>query len=511
MCLRDSDGPRLEGEAVRTGLGLRLLPGGDALRPASGVLARTWPVVAAGASVEVQVPVDLALEPVRGLQARLVAVGVVLAILTGLLLFFPMRFLARPLQVLREAALRIRGGDFSVRVPVESEDEIGELSLAFNSMAEAVEQRTRQLEDVAEDLRRGRNALRQERDRLQVILRSMRDGLVVLDGTAQVALHNEAAGPFLAAVRSRRHELTGRHRCSDRGDGGHQDCLACLFDPVGPARSCIVDLAGRCYEIHSTAISAARGGEGGRVLAIRDITDRVTQDEQQIHQERLAVLGEVAAVMAHELNNPLTSIRMFAQMLAEELPPDTGLAEHVEVITRNVDTCRRSVRELLEYATGAAPELGEVDLHDILEEVGRFLRPLAERRQVRILHERGVEDAALRGDEVQLRQVFANLLLNAIQAMDEGGTVRVRTGEASGMLVVDVVDDGPGIPAECQEEIFRPFFTTKSRGEGTGLGLPTARRIAELHGGGLELVRSGEGGSWFRVRLRRSLAVEEQR
>jgi signal transduction histidine kinase len=243
------------------------------------------------------------------------------------------------------------------------------------------------------------------------------------------------------------------------------------------------------------------------VLLARDITDRVAQDERQIHQERVSVLGEVAAVMAHEINNPLAAIRMFAQMTEDGLGPESPYREHLGIIRRNTENCSRAIRELLDYSTGASPEVGEAELHEIVEDAARFVRPVAERSGVSIDLDLAAADPVLSGDEIQLRQVFVNLLMNAIQATSgSGGHVRVSTRDAGAHVVVEVEDDGPGIPADVAGRVFEPFFTTKRRGAGTGLGLPTARRIAELHGGGLELVESRPGRTLFRVRLRKAEA-----
>jgi signal transduction histidine kinase len=260
------------------------------------------------------------------------------------------------------------------------------------------------------------------------------------------------------------------------------------------------------------------------VLVARDVSDRIDRDEREIHQERLAVLGEVAAVVAHELNNPLAAIMMFNQMLASELDPSSPLQENVAVIERNALTCKQTIRELLDYSTGATPEVGPVDVHAILADVARFLRALCERNETELVLQLGEGQAVVEGDEVQLRQVFVNLIMNAVQAADgqgrgdagpppgesgarngeRGGRVIVRTSIESGHVLVDVRDEGPGIRPELAEDVFKPFFTTKPRGSGTGLGLPTARRIAELQGGGLELVDGRPGRTTFQVRLLRS-------
>lgn len=451
-----------------------------------------------GWSVRVRLTSPEALAPVAGLQARFLLVGVALALAIGMLLFFPMRFLARPLVRLREAARRLEAGDLAVRVETDTGDEIGDLARSFNHMAEAVETRTRRLEEAARELAA-------QRDRLDAVIANLRDGLVVLDGGGRPILSNAAAGPLLELLAAGDPRLAAHNRCDDARESA--SCASCLFDPRRAARSCVVDAGARVLEIHATPLPPGPGGTRGRVLLARDITERVTQDERQIHQERLAVLGEVAAVMAHEINNPLAAIRMFAQMAEQGAGPDSPWREHMGVIRRNTAQCERAIRELLEYATGAAPEVGEVDLHAVVEDALRFVRPVAERAGVRLATDLGAAGSTLSGDEVQLRQVFVNLLMNAVQAIGgKGGEVRVASRDDGAHVVVDVTDDGPGVPADVARRIFDPFFTTKRRGAGTGLGLPTARRIAELHGGGLELAESRPGRTVFRVRLRRAVA-----
>jgi signal transduction histidine kinase len=206
--------------------------------------------------------------------------------------------------------------------------------------------------------------------------------------------------------------------------------------------------------------------------------------------------------MAHELNNPLAAIRMFTQMIESKLDADSPLREDLDVIERNTRVCNRTIRELLDYATGASPEVGSVDVHASLRDVAAFLRALRERRDCELVLELEAEDPIVVGDEVQLRQVFVNLVMNGLQAVGEG-RVTVRTRLEGSHFIVEVQDDGPGIPPEIAEAVFRPFYTTKPRGSGTGLGLSTARRIAEIQGGGLELVDGRPGETLFRVRLLR--------
>ncbi len=494
-----------------------------AFAPVRGTYSRSFPVSASGWWVEVTLDTEQALLPVLGLKARLLAVGIALAALSLLLLYFPIRFFVHPLALLTRASERLREGELDTRVAVASNDEIGILGRSFNEMAGAIQERAGRLEQTASDLRERQSELRAERDRVEAVIASMHDGLVVLDAKGSVVLSNSAAQPLLTLIEQER-TATGHNVCLDEATSVNREghgCFACLMDTSGPPRSCSVDVGVRTFEIHTTPLPPDPMGGRGRVLVSREVTDRVKQDERQIHNERLAVLGEVAAVVAHEINNPLASISMFNQMLDAELTADSPLRENTEVISRNIDSAKRAIRELLDYATGSTPEVGSLDVHDVLEDVVRFLRPLSERAGVSVQLLREAERAEVTGDEIQLRQVFVNLTLNAIQAVagnrpetgDAAGprSVTLRSFDEEDRLAVDVVDTGPGIGSEQQERIFRPFFTTKPRGEGTGLGLPTARRIAEMHGGQIELVESSPMGTTFRVRLRSRALIEMAR
>ena len=357
------DPPAIGSSTVERSLELRVLspssPRGATSARGSRVLSQSIPIRLNGWSLETTLDAREALAAVSGLQAKFLLVGLILTAAACLLLLFPMRFLAHPIRRLCDAAVQLREGDFSVRVPVDSTDELGELSRAFNLMAAAVEERTDRLRAAAHSLEQRKNELRSERDRLNAVIHSMRDALIVLDPSGEPEVWNEAAKPLVAVVRNGGMDLSAHRRCVraeedvrlGNGAGGDgQRCLGCLFDPSAPPRSCLLDAGPLVYEVHSTRLSHDANGRSGRVLVARDITDRVAKDEREIHQERLAVLGEVAAVMAHELNNPLAAIHMFSQMVESKLPENSPLREDVSVIERNTRACTRTIRELLDYA-----------------------------------------------------------------------------------------------------------------------------------------------------------------
>jgi len=473
--------------AVQSGTGPRLRLVGDA-RPEDPIAYRSE-VPGAGWTLVVEVAGGALTGPSTRLRNRFLATASVLLALTGVVLFFPVRFLLAPLSRIRDAARRITAGDFSVRAGYASHDEIGDLSRAFDAMAETIEERT-------EALQRREASIRVERDRLGAVLRSMRDGLFALDGAGEITFSNEAARPLVDVLeRDRAAPGTG---CAGPDPAG---CLHCLRSTALPAGACTLEAEGRVYDVHVTELPGADGEAAGRLCVSRDVTERIAQTKVQAHQERMSVLGHISAVMAHELNNPLAAIAMFSQMLESRLAEGSTERESAEVIRRNVETCRRTIRGLLDTAGQGPPESASFDVRDMVDDVGRFLRPVLEREEVELAVDCAPDVGAFVGDELQLRQVLINLVMNAVQAMEPGGRVTVRARRDERGFRIEVADTGPGIPAGVRAEVFEPFFTTKPPGVGTGLGLSTSRRIVTAHGGSLEIAATGPDGTTFAILL----------
>ena len=456
------------------------------------------PLTTTGWQLHVDVDRDRAMAPATKLRRQYLWIGLGLLLATAAVLFFPLRFLLRPLRSVADAARRMSDGDFSVRVAHDGEDEIGELSNAFNVMASAVDERTRQLEAAADAVRKREQDVRIERDRLSAVIHSMEDGLLILNAEGRVTLANARARPLVRALEK---APIKRLECA-RETIAPAACLACLADLHHGHQSCVIEHGERIYDVHATALPAAPGRDGGRLCVSRDVTERIRQQESQAHQERMAVLGEVAAVMAHELNNPLAAISMFSEMMEEQLPSDSALYESASVIRRNVSACKRTIHALLDLAARGRPEHAPFDMEALIEDAAALLRPIHQRAGVTVNTTSRVEDASLVGDELRIRQVLVNLMMNAAQACNGRGAIDIEIADQGEHLVVDVKDSGGGIRPEHRERIFEPFFTTKGPGAGTGLGLSTSRRIVEEHGGTLACL-DVKHGAVFRIRLPR--------
>jgi len=214
--------------------------------------------------------------------------------------------------------------------------------------------------------------------------------------------------------------------------------------------------------------------------------------------ERLASVGQLAAGVAHEIRNPLTAIRSTMQYLLQGLDASEPKHQLVEELLSEVDRINNTVGSLLSLSQSGELRMTEIDLLDPLSKAVQLLRARAREQEVEIATALPPEPVLVLGDAGQLKQVFLNLLLNAIQSMPGGGKVRVMVTTKGG-AEVRISDSGPGIAADKLRQVFDPFFTTKS--DGTGLGLSICHSIVEQHQGEIEMESEGGNGTTVVVRL----------
>ena len=245
-----------------------------------------------------------------------------------------------------------------------------------------------------------------------------------------------------------------------------------------------------------TVLRDARGNVRATVSSGEDITERRNAERRLRAQESLAKVGQLAAIVAHEVRNPLAGIRGAIQILSRRMPEEEDRKVMARIVER-VDTLNTLTEDLLVYARPHTPELASVSLQRILGVARRLLAGHTDLAAVSVEISGG--DVTLEADEKMLQDVFLNLFLNAAQAMKGEGTIRATVRAGVDTVDVDVEDDGPGIPADVQERLFEPFFTTRHRG--TGLGLPIVKRDVEAHGGDVSIVCPDGGGTRVTVSL----------
>ena len=238
---------------------------------------------------------------------------------------------------------------------------------------------------------------------------------------------------------------------------------------------------------------------------LRQQADQILEIEEQLRRaDRLSALGELSAGMAHEIGNPLGSIKGTAEILRDAFPPEDKRREFTAILIKEVDRLGGVVRDFLRFAKPAPVGLGRFDVNEALREVLLLTRQQTLKNRVQTVFESGPV-APVAGDAEKVKQAFLNLVLNGIQAMAEGGTLTVSTRTVDGQAEIGIADTGQGIAAEDLERIFNPFFTTRQ--EGTGLGLAITHRIVEGHGGKIEVKSEVGRGTRFVMRL--PLAKEE--
>jgi PAS domain S-box-containing protein len=260
------------------------------------------------------------------------------------------------------------------------------------------------------------------------------------------------------------------------------------------------------WSIAPVGRSGTPGGPIEAVVAIGQDQSKVDALQQQVvRAERLATLGELAAGVVHELNNPLTSITVYAEYLVRKLEAagtDVADIEKLRRIGASAQRILRFSRDLVQYARPSGRDLEPVDLSSVVRQSVSICEHLVERGGITLDIEVDPELPVVQAVTGQLEQVLINLITNAVHAVENGGRVVVRAQvEGLDSVLIEVGDSGPGVPDADRQKIFEPFFTTKPDGKGTGLGLPIVRNIVDQHGGEITVGSSDLGGAAFRVVL----------
>jgi two-component system NtrC family sensor kinase len=247
----------------------------------------------------------------------------------------------------------------------------------------------------------------------------------------------------------------------------------------------------------------AEGAPTGVIISVRDVTTEKKLEQKIIQSERLAAMGQMIGGFAHELNNPLTAILGYAELLQESQSTDSA-RKQIADLHKEARRAAEIVQNLQYFARPPALGRSQVDLNELVHRTVQMQAYPLRKSEITVdfLPEPAIPP--IMADPNQLMQVFLNLLLNAEQAIRETrekGTIRVRLGRNPDSVWVVFQDDGPGIAAENLEHIFDPFFTTRRPGRGTGLGLSICKTVLREHGGNIEAASAPGGGAVFTITL----------
>lgn len=238
------------------------------------------------------------------------------------------------------------------------------------------------------------------------------------------------------------------------------------------------------------------------IIEKREVAEEKLKLQEQLrHADRLATIGQISAGVAHELNEPLSSILGFAQIIKKSPKLPKQEKEDIERIVKASLHAREVIKKLMIFTRQMPPQKNEIDLNQIVEESLDFLESRCAKENVEVVSSLSEALPRITADSSQLTQVLVNLVINAVQAMEGGGKLKISTYSIHGYVCLSVEDTGVGMSKDLIKKIFNPFYTTKGIGKGTGLGLPVVHGIVSSHGGKIE-VESQEGrGSRFLVKF----------
>jgi two-component system NtrC family sensor kinase len=353
------------------------------------------------------------------------------------------------------------------------------------------------------DTKRARDAEKEQRgfyltekSKLAAILQSLSEGLFVTDDRGTIVSFNNAARTITGYAEE---EVLGLHcrKFFHMLAGGEnvfpeeKGLMSREFSAVSRNNRQLT------LSMSSVSLQDGSGRYSGRVYSFRDISEEKLRQENRYRTEKLAALGQLSAGIAHELNTPLGSILGYARLLMKEPDLSPDKRERLEIIAEQAIRGSAIIKRLLNFARQSAPELADMDINGVMSDSLKILGEEIEKRHITVTTDLGAVPL-FRADKRQVEQVIINILLNALQAVNRHGQIRIRTFLKDHVVAIGISDNGPGIPRDMRTRIFDPFFTTKPIGEGTGLGLSICAGIVSAHGGAIQVdSEEGKGASFL--------------
>jgi len=444
---------------------------------------------------EVRVVVDSALL-LKEIQSSLrTGEVVVLAalILSALLAAFVSGITLAPLRDITAQLDRISSGQFDVPSSDAKAVETGSDELGLVS---------RKISQVGQQLRGVHEIFSTMRENMNSVMAGLEDGLLLFTRDARAVMVSPAAEKFLGAPAG---EFLGR-RVTDIFPPGHplHDALHIEGEELSEitAEADLETCEGPKRVNVSVQAIQEDGERMGALVTLRDLDSLESIDTQLRVSERLAALGRITAGVAHEVKNPLNSMRLWLENLKESLSDDgdnTASRQAVQVLDKEIDRLDQVVKRFLDFTRPMDVRLEATQLADLLKEVLEIAKPQLLKSNIRLATLLPIDVPEVYVDRALLKQAVLNLVLNAAEAMPTGGQLRLVLSRRGEMAEITVGDTGNGIPQENQQKIFQLFFTT--RPGGSGIGLASTFRIVQLHNGSIDFTSEVGRGTTFRIEL----------
>ena len=382
------------------------------------------------------------------------------------------------------------------------------LATSIMDTARARETETRELKESLEEkvveLEEARKAVLFERNKLKSIIECMQEGVVFVDNNHQVSLFNKAG----QQIRKEQFGLDTEGSQPAEAYG----ILPQIAEDLAKGHAVIeqqsLQMKDKFFENTYAAVRDDNGNYLGTVLVCRDVTDRKRMEQQMTQSEKMAAIGELAAGVAHEINNPLDGVLNCILRIKRNPQNAQQAKEYLDLMEEALQRIESTVGQLLNFSRLHKLALTRVSLSEVVHEVAGLIEYGAEEKSIRVEKYAWKDLDLILGDKHLLEQVVLNLSLNAIAAMPTGGVLTFKTGKTEfdpllgkAAAFVQVTDTGIGISKAVQDRIFDPFYTTKIAEKGTGLGLSVSDRIVRQHEGAIEVESEVGHGATFTIKL----------
>ena len=470
-----------------------------------------------GESVRGALLLSLSLEEMKehlGQQrSRLLGFLGVIAAGIGVIAFIVVNgLLINPLRRIQRGTEAIEAGDLKYQIPVKSGDEIGSLSKTFNQMAQALETFVKEIKEKNRQLNEQFTLLSRSQKEWQETFDCIADPIVIMASDCTVLRANRA---FKQTFKEAFKELPPasedgviNKKCSDLfGTCLVPDCphKKSLRDRTVVTQEIHGEKTGKMFNVSIFPYYSQEEDLTGSVAVLKDITERKENEMRLIMNERLAALGQMASSVAHEINNPLGTIAASTEGLIKRVREkrfDPAFFEnYLRIIEEEVGRSKGITDSMLSFVRMTTDVKREMNINEVLEKTIELIGFLGRLKDIVVLRKFQTEMPEVKGNEGEWRQVFTSVINNALDAMEDHGTLTLETEVEGNYIVIKITDTGPGIPSHVINRVFDPFFSTKLEKGGTGLGLSIASEIVKENGGKIDVTSEEGRGTTFTISL----------
>jgi len=429
-------------------------------------------------------------------------IGLVMAAGVGSLITYR---ITRPIKALKKKAQLVSSGNLDIKAQVkEGNDELADLERTFDKMVI-------NLRDHEEKIGQSQVRLRQQKNLIESIINSLPYCLYVLERNLSIAVWNRHAAQACPVCKCENGEdcynlnFIG-HLPNQEMKRGLDKIINNVFETGEPCQieQKLTAKDGKDMMVRTSIfpILSGRGRDADYVVWMaEDITKKKELEASILASEKLSAVGQLAAGIAHEVNNPLGGILNCFYNFRNSRISDERKVEYLDFMEDGVKRVQNIVRQLLDFSQQHAPELGLTDINSMIEGIVPLFVHSIKGRDIRLVRNLGQGLPPILVDKHQIEQILVNLILNAVQALPGEGVIEVSTKFEGRWFCIQIADNGCGIPPENVSRIFDPFFTTKGVGKGTGLGLSVSRGIIERHKGRIDVESQVGNGTVFKVYL----------